>query len=296
MVFYKHDFLQVILLVGVFLSGFIPKQGIAQVDISEKTRNMYDKAKMLLDQGKESKAEKLFTKLVEREQHGRSLFQLSKIESGQNKSTAMLLSKVITARRLMQEELTWLQQNQGNDHDLLNLSELISEADDLIHSLGGLTPEELLAKENDNFIHVNSTAVYSDSATQSRGITENELSVGNDGSILVNNQEIIFFPKDSISTFFKINENLPKETRLPTDKELETIITTLLSNKEGKQILLNLNWLNRPTLRIVSNQLFYDDENNQLVKGLRLKKRDLSLETADIEPGDSAIAILIVTH
>jgi hypothetical protein len=281
----------------LILAGFLPLQIHAQENIPEKIQSMYEKAKILVDEGKVLKAEKQFTKILDRSQHGRSLFQLAKIESDGGSSPGMILPKVITARRLMQEEQVWLERTQENEHELLQVSDLIQEAADLIHNLGGETPEEMMAQENPNFDpdKVELSSGSESFITIDLIDTNQEVKIGINGSIQINNSEYRLFPKDKVSTYFLINEELPDNTRLPSEAELESLLTGLLSCTKGKQFLSNLDWGNRRSIKFISKQMFYDDENNQLVKGFRLKKAGLSLETAEIEPGDTAITILIVT-
>jgi hypothetical protein len=280
------------------VAGFLPFLSNAQENIPEKTQNLYEKAMKLLEKGKEAKAEKQFTKILVREQHGRSLFQVSKIESENGSSPGMILPKLITAHRLMKEEFVWLERSSGNEYDMLKLTQMIEESVEMIHNMGGKTLEEITLDENPNFDPDNNLPSISESESKTIWNNNNsnvDINIGNDGSIHVDNNTFLLFPQGSVSTFFLINELLPEGSRLPSEAELEKVLMSLLSSTSGRQYLNDQYHDKRKTLKFISNSLFFDNENNQLVKGFQLKKSGLSLESADIEPGDSSQTFLIIT-
>lgn len=296
MIHHATNFTRLMGIIMIVITGLLPLHVTAQENIPEKTQRLYENAVKLLENGKKASAEKQFAKILARGQHGRSLFQLSKIESGNDNSSGMMLPKVITAHRLMQEELAWLKNSPGNEFKILKLEELIEESVEMIHTLGGKTPEEMIADENPNFDpdKVSDSSSYPE--PESPGIdADASILIGNDGNLTIDSDAYLFFPQGSVSTYFLINEMLPDGTRLPTEAELEKVLMNMLSTASGKKFLTDQYKDDRKTLKFVSDSLFYDYENNQLVKGFQLKKDRLSLEATNIEPGDSAVTFLIIT-
>ena len=276
----------------ILMHTCIAKEGWAQ-SASERTNNKYDKAMFYLEAGKTSKAVKLFQKLIDKDQHGKSLFQLSRIELERDGVSDILVAKLTTARRLMQEEEEYIESHQGSNFEQLNLLQLISDVDDLLHVLGVNTPEEIVEMEIQQRIDEDSISKSDDTKYEPSLSSDNIFKQLSNGYFELNGLETGFFKKGEITTFYQANDSMPIGYRLLQLQELEDVLTGLLSQADGRQLLKQLPWEYRSSLKFISDEIFFDDENNPLVRGFLLKLNKLELETKDIDPGDSAVAILI---
>lgn len=268
-----------------FMTGWIIFNGSLALgqEFSAKTIKLYQKGVKLLDAGSADKAEKVFLKIIETEDYGRSYYQLAVIELNKKNTTAAY-AYFYKSLALLKEEQKYYRDKPGYDIQLREIEAILKQVNQGIIACGGmqaLQPEVSETKQRPD---------RTDSRPETGQLDTDQASI-----LLQTNPvtRILLYNNGEISTYYSYNEHMIESYRLPSPEELERILTYLMESDEGNRILTKIKWEESEYIRFISSYTYYDDFNNHLSKGYSLSKNKNILKETAIELGDAAAVILV---
>ena len=282
--------------------------------LSKSDASLFKKAEKQYITGKFDDAAQNYTQIITASEHGKSLKRLGDIEALVRGNSPEALKYYTRALVALKADLVNAQ-SAGYLESISDIEEWLGACEKGISTNGG---ENVQVEEQGSQSY--SDSVYAqkpgsgESGYQSQSqdpyqnpvesqvqpekgvITASVIRVDPDGMFLSDmNMKVSFYKNAIITSYFAYTEKpLPKYS-LPSSDKLKAILTEILQNSEKYTILAGLEWGDRESIVFITNETFFDDNNDHKCKAFSITKESQKPEETSIDLGDMASVILIKT-